>query len=254
MRANQGHKLAVLAVDPTSPQSGGSILGDKTRMEELARHPNAIVRPAPSSGHLGGANPSAREDITLCQLAGFTEVLLETVGVGQSETEVADLADMTILILPPAGGDDLQGVKRGIVEIADLILINKADGDLLPAAEEARRQYSQALHLFPPRADGWQVPVWAVSATTGAGLEDVWPLVDAYLEQARNSGHLQARRVQQRRAWFRHCLGTAWRQALAHTQFAQSLALAEEQAALGQGWPPALAAHEIQHIFGNFLG
>ena len=247
-RVEFGQKLAVLAVDPTSPESGGSILGDKTRMETLARHPLALVRPAPSGGHLGGATLSAREDIALCQAGGYSSVLLETVGVGQSETEVADLADLTVLVLPPAGGDDLQGVKRGIVEIADILLINKADGDLKRPAEEARRQYSQALHLFPPREDGWQVPVRTVSAHSGAGLDEVWLLIDEYLELARRSGRLEERRRRQRRAWFRQCLGTAWRQALARTVHAESLIEAEIAASEGRGWPPMLAQAEIEKV------
>ena len=250
LHVEAGGKLAVLAIDPTSPESGGSILGDKTRMETLSRHPLALVRPAPSGGHLGGATLSAREDMALCQAAGFGTVLVETVGVGQSETEVSDLADMTILVLPPAAGDDLQGVKRGIVEIADLILINKADGDLKPAAEQARRQYAQALHLFPPRPDGWQVPVLAVSAHSGEGLPQVWQLVHTYLDSARSNGRMEERRTRQRRAWFRQCLGQAWRQVLGESAYAVGLAQAEESAANGSGWPPALAVEQVRRLVG----
>ena len=247
-RVAGGKRLAVLAIDPTSPESGGSILGDKTRMESLARHPLALVRPAPSGGHLGGATPSAREDVALCQAAGFGTVLIETVGVGQSETEVADMADMTVLVLPPASGDDLQGVKRGIVEVADMILVNKADGALASAADQARRQYAQALHLFPPRPDGWTVPVLAVSAHSGQGLAEVWQLTDAYLARARALGTLQTRRRQQRRTWFWQCVGTAWRQVLAEADKAHTLAQAEDAAAEGQGWPPTLARQQIRQM------
>jgi LAO/AO transport system kinase len=248
LRVSTGHKLAVLAIDPTSPQSGGSILGDKTRMDALARHPLAVVRPAPSGGHLGGTIPTTREDAVVCHAAGFDTVLVETVGVGQSETEVASVADMTILVLPPAAGDELQGVKRGIVEIADLILINKADGDLAAPAAEAQRQYAQALHLFPPREDGWQVPVLGVSAQTGAGLAEVWPLIDTYIADSRAGGGLEARRQAQRLAWFRDCLGSAWRQALVDSPHAARFAAAEQQVQEGSGWPPALAAEAIAQV------
>jgi LAO/AO transport system kinase len=166
---------------------------------------------------------------------------------------VADLADITILVLPPASGDELQGVKRGIIEIADIILINKADGDLLPAAQEAQRQYVQALHLFPPRADGWQVPVWAVSAATGAGLEQLWPAIEQYVALATSNGTWHQERERQRRAWFKKSLGAAWQQALAHTQYADALAEAEEQAAQGQGWPQALAQAQIRAIVSKLL-
>jgi LAO/AO transport system kinase len=254
LRVNTGQKLAVLAVDPTSRESGGSILGDKTRMETLARHPLALVRPAPSSGHLGGATTSTREEVAICHAAGYDTVLIETVGVGQSETEIADMADLTVLVLPPAAGDDLQGVKRGIVEIADIILINKADGALKPSAEEARRQYAQALHLFPPREDGWEVPVYAVSAETGVGLEMVWPTIDDYLQKARKSGYLHARRVEQRRMWFRQSINKAWWQALVETGLGNGLQVAEEQAVLGNGWPPALARQETERIMLSLKG
>jgi len=243
-----GKPVAVLAVDPSSALSGGSILGDKTRMEELSKSTLAFIRPNPSRGHLGGAAPGTREEIVLCQAAGFSTVLIETVGVGQSETEVAQIADVTILILPPAGGDELQGVKRGIVEIADLLIINKADGQLAWAAEEAMRQYGQAMHLFPPRPDGWAVPVRAVSAHTGKGVQEVWQLTEQYLNQNTANGMLAQHRRQQRRAWYRQALGQAWQQALAATPFAAAMAEAEQQAADGKGWPPALAQALIQQV------
>jgi LAO/AO transport system kinase len=246
-----GNKLAVLAIDPTSPESGGSILGDKTRMEALSRHELAWVRPNPARGHLGGATPYTREERVLCQAAGYDTVLIETVGVGQSETEISDMVDLTVLVLPPASGDDLQGVKRGIVEMADVILINKADGDLMPAAEQARQHYTQALHLFPARDDGWQVPVLSVSAQSGYGLEHVWPCFFEFLHAAQASGALLAKRKEQRRVWFQNCMGLAWRQALYQSQYAAGFVEAEHLAAEGKGWPPTLAQEQIQKIIGN---
>ena len=149
----QGHKVCVLAVDPSSPRTGGSILGDKTRMEELSRNQSAFIRPSPSSGTLGGVARRTRESVLVCEAAGFDVVLVETVGVGQSETAVADLVDMFILLIVPGGGDELQGIKKGIVELADLIVVNKADGDLMPAAERARRDYGAALHFLRTTSD-----------------------------------------------------------------------------------------------------
>ncbi|MBI5163680.1 MAG: methylmalonyl Co-A mutase-associated GTPase MeaB, partial [Magnetospirillum sp.] len=150
-----GHRLAVLAVDPSSPRSGGSILGDKTRMEELSRDPRAFIRPSPSGGTLGGVARRTREAMLVCEAAGFDVVIVETVGVGQSETAVADMVDMFLLLLVPGGGDELQGLKKGIVELADAIVVNKADGDLAAAAGRAARDYANALHLLAAPAGGW---------------------------------------------------------------------------------------------------
>ena len=174
-----GEKVAVLAVDPSSTRSGGSILGDKTRMEMLARHPGAFIRPSPSQGSLGGVARRTRETIRLVEAAGFGTVLVETVGVGQSETMVAEMTDIFVLLLAPAGGDELQGVKRGIMEIADLIVVNKADGALKPVAEATRTEYSGALHLMRARqgdAPGFPKAL-TCSATTGEGLETVWEAI-----------------------------------------------------------------------------
>ena len=194
-----GHRVAVLAVDPSSARSGGSILGDKTRMENLARSPSAFIRPSPSLGDLGGVARRTRETIRLVEAAGFDTVLVETVGVGQSETLVAEMTDVFVLLLSPAGGDELQGVKRGIMEIADLILINKADGPLLPVAEATRTEYAAALRLMRPRPfDPEGVPAaLTVSAKTGAGLERAWDAIADLFDWRRDESWLERRRAEQ---------------------------------------------------------
>jgi len=198
---DRGHQVAVLAVDPSSPKTGGSILGDKTRMEELARRPEAFIRPSPSSGTLGGVARRTREVMMVTEAAGFDVVLVETVGVGQSETAVAGLTDMFLLLLAPGAGDDLQGIKKGIVELADLIVVNKADGDLMPAAERARRDYSAALHLLRPAAGEWQPKVMTCSSLEGNGIEQVWEAVGDFRATAENAGQFAERRANQATAW-----------------------------------------------------
>ncbi|MBT6095729.1 MAG: methylmalonyl Co-A mutase-associated GTPase MeaB [Rhodospirillaceae bacterium] len=196
-----GHRVAVLAVDPSSPRTGGSILGDKTRMEELSRHTDAFIRPSPSGGTLGGVARRTREAMLCVEAAGFDVVLIETVGVGQSETAVAGLTDMFVLLLTPAGGDDLQGIKKGIVELADLIVVNKADGDLIPAAERARRDYAAALHLLRSPEGAWLPKVMKCSAMSGEGIADVWSSVEEFRTVAKASGIITRRRAEQAAAW-----------------------------------------------------
>jgi LAO/AO transport system kinase len=196
-----GHRVAVLSVDPSSPASGGSILGDKTRMAELARRPEAFIRPTPSGGTLGGVARRTREALLVCEAAGFDIVLVETVGVGQSETAVAGMTDLFLLLLVPGGGDELQGIKRGIVELADLVLVNKADGDLAVAAERAVEAYRNALTLLRPRTAGWAVPVAACSSLTGAGIAAAWDAMRRYRETLTASGELVARRARQAGEW-----------------------------------------------------
>ncbi|MBL3563190.1 methylmalonyl Co-A mutase-associated GTPase MeaB [Rhodovulum sulfidophilum] len=204
MLTDEGHKVAVLAVDPSSARSGGSILGDKTRMERLSRDPNAFIRPSPSQSALGGVARRTREAVALCEAAGFGIVLIETVGVGQSETMVAEMTDLFVLLMAPAGGDELQGVKRGIMEMADLILVNKADGDLKPAAERTRADYAGALHLLrrrPQDPEGFPKAV-AVSAVEERGLREAWEDMQALADWRREHGHFDARRAAQARYWF----------------------------------------------------
>jgi LAO/AO transport system kinase len=196
----RGHKLAVLAVDPASKRGGGAILGDKTRMTELSRSPGAFIRPSPGSETMGGVARRTRETILLCEAAGFDTVIVETIGAGQSETTVAEMVDMFVLILPPAAGDELQGLKRGIIELADLVLINKADGELLDHANRAAADYANALHLIRPLVPGWETPVRAVSALTGAGVDAVWDDIARFRAVLEASGDWRRRRAEQARA------------------------------------------------------
>jgi LAO/AO transport system kinase len=203
MLCERGLKVAVLAVDPSSARTGGSILGDKTRMERLARHPGAFIRPSPSRTHLGGVARRTREAVALCEAAGFDVVLIETVGVGQSETVVAELSDVFLLLLAPGGGDELQGVKRGIMEVADLIVVNKADGALKAAAVRTRADYAGALRLLRPRPHdppGFPAAM-TVSAQEREGLEAVWEKIGALVDWRRAEGHWAARRAAQARHW-----------------------------------------------------
>lgn len=204
MLTGQGLRVAVLAVDPSSARSGGSILGDKTRMERLSRDPLAFIRPSPSQTHLGGVARRTREAVALCEGAGFDVVLIETVGVGQSETMVAELCDLFILLLAPAGGDELQGVKRGIMEMADLILVNKADGDLKAAAMRTRADYTGALHLLRRRSqdpEGFPKAL-TVSALEEDGLAQAWAEMQTLAAWRKASGHWDGRRAAQSRHWF----------------------------------------------------
>ena len=204
MLTQAGLRVAVLAVDPSSARSGGSILGDKTRMERLSRDPNAFIRPSPSQTHLGGVARRTREAVELCEAAGFDVVLIETVGVGQSETVVAEMSDLFVLLLAPAGGDELQGVKRGIMEIADLILVNKADGDLKPAAMRTCADYAGALRLLRRRArdpDGFPKAM-TVSALELGGLAEAWAEMQALADWRKANGVWAQRRAEQARHWF----------------------------------------------------
>ncbi len=212
MLTGQGLRVAVLAVDPSSARSGGSILGDKTRMERLSREKNAFIRPSPSQSHLGGVARRTREAIALCEAAGFDVVLIETVGVGQSETVVSEMSDLFLLLLAPAGGDELQGVKRGIMEMADMILVNKADGELKATATRTRADYAGALRLLrkrPQDPEGFPKAM-TVSAVEEHGLEQAWDEMQSLTQWRRDNGHWHANRAAQARFWFdqevRHAL------------------------------------------------
>jgi LAO/AO transport system kinase len=196
----RGHKITVLAVDPTSKRGGGAILGDKTRMAELSRAPGAFIRPSPGGDGMGGVARRTRETILLCEAAGFDMVIVETIGAGQSETTVAEMVDMFVLILPPAAGDELQGLKRGIIELADLVLINKADGELLDHANRSAADYANALRLIRPRVAGWEAPVRAVSALTGTGVDAAWDEVARFRAVLEASGEWSTHRAEQARA------------------------------------------------------
>ncbi len=193
----QGHKLAVLAIDPSSTRSKGSILGDKTRMEALATDPNAFIRPSPSAGSLGGVARKTRETIILCEAAGFDIIFVETVGVGQSETTVHSMVDFFLLLMLAGAGDELQGIKRGIIEMADVILINKADGDNLTKAKAACVEYANALHLFPPALSGWTPVVDICSAQSLFGIDRVWEIIQNYCTLTCENGFFHRRRMEQ---------------------------------------------------------
>jgi LAO/AO transport system kinase len=196
-----GHKVAVLAVDPSSARTGGSILGDKTRMARLAASDHAYIRPSPSSGTLGGVAAKTREAMLLCEAAGFDVILVETVGIGQSETAVCDMTDFFLALMLPGAGDELQGIKKGLVELADMIAINKADGDNLKRAQHAAADYRSALHILSPRSEHWSPPVVTYSALTGAGITELWQKVLDHRTAMNASGEFAARRREQQVKW-----------------------------------------------------
>src|SRR5712691_12240057 len=198
---NQGHRVAVLTVDPSSSRSGGSILGDKTRMARLANDPNAFIRPSPASGTLGGVAAKTRETMLLAEAAGFDVVLVETVGIGQSETAVADMTDFFLVLMLPGAGDELQGLKKGVVEIADMIAINKADGDNLKRATAAAAEYRAALHILNPRSPTWSPPVVTYSALKGDGIAALWDGVLDHRNRMSEAGEFDARRREQQVKW-----------------------------------------------------
>ncbi|MGB3279950.1 MAG: methylmalonyl Co-A mutase-associated GTPase MeaB [Pseudorhodobacter sp.] len=249
MLVSQGLRVAVLAVDPSSARSGGSILGDKTRMERLSREPAAFIRPSPSQTHLGGVARRTREAVGLCEAAGFDVVLIETVGVGQSETVVAELCDLFILLLAPGGGDELQGVKRGIMEMADIILVNKADGDLKPAAMRTCADYAGALRLLRRRAqdpEGFPKAL-TVSALEDAGLEKAWDEMRALSEWRREHGHWDARRANQARHWFEEEVRQGLLKALTASEEARAaMRSGAEAVTRGDKTPDSAAAEVLQ--------
>lgn len=197
-----GHRVAVLAVDPSSPTSGGSILGDKTRMEHLAGRREAFIRPSPTGGFLGGVARKTRESMLLCEAAGYDIILIETVGVGQSEYAVADMVDLFMVLMLPGAGDALQGIKRGILEVADMLVINKADGEQKGQAQRARQEYKNALHLLKPKYEGIEVPVMLSSSITQHGITEIWQKVSEYIETLHIKGILQEKRQNQQWNWF----------------------------------------------------
>lgn len=198
---NQGHRVAVLAVDPSSGISGGSILGDKTRMQDLVQEPDAFIRPSPAGDSLGGVARKTREAIILCEAAGYDVIIIETVGVGQSETAVHSMVDFFLLLKLAGAGDELQGIKRGIMEMADGIVINKADGKNLKNALKARTEFKRALHLFPPKDNGWSPEVLTTSALNDEGIDKVWKMISRYLSENKENGWLSKKRLHQNKHW-----------------------------------------------------
>ena len=247
MLLEQGHRIAVLAVDPSSQRSGGSILGDKTRMQRLAADGRAFIRPSPSAAQLGGVARSTRETISLCEVAGFDVVIVETVGVGQSEVAVAGMVDFFALVISPAGGDELQGIKRGVVEICDALWINKADA-FAEAAARSQRDYQNALHLFAARDDGWTVPVLQISARTGQGIEEAWQSLQGYQKMLGAQLIAQRRRrqnVQSLRGSLRELL---WQQLMQNQQHQRKLSELEQAVAEGQLSPGRAAQRLIENL------
>ena len=242
-----GHKVAVLTVDPSSNRGGGSILGDKTRMEKLAREANAFIRPSPAAGSPGGIARRTREAVLLVEAAGFDVVLVETVGVGQSEAAVADMVDVFVLLLAPGSGDELQGIKRGIIELADLVVVNKADGELTQAAERTAAEYRAALHLIRPKTPLWSPRVLLASALTGGGIDEVWQAICAHREALVAAGALKDLRAEQARAWLWRELGEQLRTALGeHAAVAAARPALEAQVAAGEITPAAAAETLMQ--------
>lgn len=246
---DSGHRVAVLTVDPSSAISGGSILGDKTRMELLSRRPEAYIRPSPAGKTLGGVTRRSREALLVCEAAGYDVVIVETVGVGQSETRVADMTDMFALLLLPGGGDELQGIKRGIMELADLVLINKADDEMTARAKRSATEYRNALRLLHPRSTHWQVQVQTCSARDGVGIEEAWQQVLLHHAALQEAGELAARRAGQARDWMWSEIDEALLAALqGDPAVRKQIPLLE--AAVSEGrMPPVTAARQLLELF-----
>lgn len=243
-----GHRVAVLAVDPSSGRTGGSILGDKTRMERLAYDEKAFIRPTAAGKALGGVARATWEAMMLCEAAGYDIILVETVGVGQSETAVASLVDFFMLLMLSGAGDELQGIKRGIMEMADMIVINKAEGDNLQPAKQAAANYRNALHLFPPHPGGWTPPVKLCSARDGSGVTDVWQSVQAYADLCGPNGYIQQKRAEQRVQHFHEFTRQRLESWLLGSEEQQKLHRELEMAvANGQISPYAAAKKMLQH-------
>jgi LAO/AO transport system kinase len=245
-----GHKVAVLAVDPSSTRTGGSILGDKTRMARLAIDPNAFIRPSPSSGTLGGVAAKTRETMLLCEAAGYDVLIVETVGVGQSETTVADMTDFFLVLMVAGAGDELQGIKKGIVEIADMIAVNKSDGDNVAHARLAAADYRGALHILVPQSPNWSPPVMTFSALTGDGIAELWGHVMAHKETMTGSGELAERRRAQQVKWMWTMLEERLTARLRADPAVRAKLRQSETAVAAGKLAPTLAVEEIAQMLG----
>jgi GTPase len=247
---NRGSKVAVLAVDPSSTRTGGSILGDKTRMARLATDDKAFIRPSPSSGRLGGVAAKTRETMLLCEAAGFDVVLVETVGIGQSETTVADMTDFFLALMLPGAGDELQGIKKGLVELADMIAVNKADGDNLQRAKAAAAEYRAALHILTPRSVNWTPPVVTYSALTGNGVAEFWSKILEHRERLTATGELAQVRREQQVKWMWSMLDQRVYERL-HTDAGLRARLPKIEAQVAEGkLSAAMAVDEIARALG----
>ncbi|MBO5244255.1 MAG: methylmalonyl Co-A mutase-associated GTPase MeaB [Muribaculaceae bacterium] len=244
-----GGKLAVLAIDPSSERTKGSILGDKTRMEKLAVHPNAFIRPSPSAGSLGGVARKTRETIVLCEAAGFNNIFVETVGVGQSETAVHSMVDFFLLIQLAGTGDELQGIKRGIMEMADGIVINKADGENIKPAQLAQAQFRSALQLFPPTASGWKPEVLTYSGYFELGIPEVWAMVDRYFDFVTANGYFDIKRRQQARYWMLETIDEQLRNHFYHNPDIAAMLAEKEQLVLSNKLSSFIAARDVLQAY-----
>jgi LAO/AO transport system kinase len=245
----RGHRLAVLAIDPSSERSKGSILGDKTRMEDLSREKNAFIRPSPTAGSLGGVARKTRETIILCEAAGFDTIFVETVGVGQSETAVHSMVDFFLLIQLAGTGDELQGIKRGIMEMADGIVINKADGDNIDRAKLAAAHFRNALHLFPPADSGWSPQVLTCSGHYNTGITELWAMIDAYIAFTRANGYFEHKRNEQSRYWMYESIQEMLRNAFYHHPEIENLLPLMEQRVLRNEISSFVAARQLIDLF-----
>ena len=246
-----GGKLAVLAIDPSSERTKGSILGDKTRMEKLSIHPSAFIRPSPSAGSLGGVARKTRETIVLCEAAGYNNIFVETVGVGQSETAVHSMVDFFLLIQLAGTGDELQGIKRGIMEMADGIVINKADGDKVGPAQLAQAQFRSALHLFPPTASGWSPEVLTYSGYYELGIAEVWDMIDRYFEFVKSNGYFEAKRREQARYWMYESIDERLRANFYNNPAVASLLRENEAEVLANRRSSFIAARDVLDYYFN---
>jgi LAO/AO transport system kinase len=246
----RGHKVAVLAVDPSSARSGGSILGDKTRMAQLSADPNAFIRPSPAAGTLGGVAAKTRETMLICEAAGYDVILVETVGIGQSETAVADMSDFFLALMLPGAGDELQGLKKGLVELADMIAVNKADGDNIPRARTAAAEYRAALHILTPRSPNWIPPVMTYSALTSDGIDALWSKVVEHKTKLTATGEIAAWRRDQQVKWMWSMFDERLRDRLRSDRALKArMPQLEEDVATGR-LSPAVAADEIAQALG----
>jgi LAO/AO transport system kinase len=244
----QGHRVAVLAVDPSSTRTGGSILGDKTRMARLAVHPDAYIRPSPTSGTLGGVAKATRETVVLLEAAGFDVILIETVGVGQSEVAVSNMVDTFVLLTLARAGDQLQGIKKGVLELADIVVVNKADGDHLREAKSAARELSSAIRLIYPREALWRPPVLTMSATEGKGLTELWETVERHCKVLTDAGEFEARRRDQQVDWtWQMVRDTVLDRVLSNPAVRNMRADVERQVRAGE-LTPAMAAQQILQV------
>ena len=248
------HKLAVLAIDPSSERSKGSILGDKTRMEELSVAKNAFIRPSPSSGSLGGVARKTRESIILCEAAGFDTIFVETVGVGQSETSVHSMVDFFLLLQIAGAGDELQGIKRGIMEMADGIAINKCDGSNIDKAKVARAQYQNALHLFPPHESGWSPEAITCSSVENTGITEIWEMVERYISFTKENEYFVTKRTTQSKYWMYETINETLRNNFYYNPKIRPKLAAYEQRVLTDGMSSFVAAHELLDIYFKSVG